>query len=180
MKTIPSFFILVLLISVSAHAAMYEWTDDRGVVNFTDNPANVPAKYLNRVKKRPSINVDTTETVTAPTRGNGQTTPAPAEASRSEAGVLYGGHNEDWWRSAFGTLRGEMKNIQDSLPAKRDARQQARRTLTLYTYPPNRQAYYDLTAEIEKDEARIEELNKQLESLDNDASRAGVPFDWRK
>lgn len=180
MKIITSLSILVLLISFSAHAVMYEWKDDKGVVNFTDNPANIPAKYMKRVKKRPSINVDTTKTATEPIRGTGQTTPASAEAAPSEAGVLYGGHNEDWWRSAFGALRGEMKNIQDGLPAKRDALEQARRLLTLYTYPQNRRAYYDQLSDIEKDEARIGELNMQLESLDNEASRAGVPFDWRK
>lgn len=180
MKTIPSLFILVLLISVSAHAAMYEWTDDKGVVNFTDNPAKIPGKYLKRVKKRPSINVDTTKTVTAPTGESGQTAPKPAAAAVSEAGVLYGGHNEDWWRSEFGTLRGEMKTIQDGLPGKRDALEQARRTLTLYTYPSNRQAYYDLLDDIRKDESRLGALETQLESLDIEAAKAGVPLDWRK
>lgn len=178
MKSIPIIFFIVLLISVSAHAAkyMYEWTDDEGVINFTDSPGNIPEKYLKRVKKR----LVTTETVTPPTRETGRIPPAPGEAARGETGVLYGGHNEEWWRSAFGRLREELKYIQDGLPAKRDALQQARRMLAIYPYPPNRQAYYDLLAEIQRDEARIEELNKQLESLDNEASRAGVPFDWRK
>ncbi len=180
MKPLSLFFIAVLLISVSAHAALYEWKDDKGVVNFTDNPANIPAKYLKRVKKRPSINVAPTETGTAPAQATGQPTPAPAEAARGGAGPLYGGHNEDWWRSEFGRLRDELKSIQDALPAKRDALEQARRTMTLFTYPRNRQAYYNQLADVEKDEARIRELNNQLEKLDNEASRAGVPFDWRK
>jgi hypothetical protein len=175
MKSIPIIFFMVLLISVSAHAAkyMYEWTDNEGVINFTDNPGNIPAKYLKRVKKRPSIDVKTGETAIAPPQ-------APAEGARGETGVLHGGHNEDWWRSEFGKPRDEKKLLEDALPAKRDALEQARRTLAIYPYPPNRQAYYDLLAEIQRDEARIEELNKQLQSLDNEASRAGVPFGWRK
>ncbi len=178
MKSIPFLMIAIFLVSVPAHAALYEWTDDRGVVNFTDNPANIPAKYLNRVKKRPSIDVKTGETGAAPAQDAGK--PAPAESAGSGTGVLYGGHNEKWWRAEFAKLRDEMKNIQDALPAKRDALEEARRKMTIYSYPRNRQAYYDQLAEIEKDEARIRELNGQLEKLDLEASKAGVPFDWRK
>ena len=173
MKSIQFVLIAGLLISVPALAELYEWKDDSGVINFTDNPANIPAKFLKRVRKRPSINVETVETGTAPAR-------TPAGAGPGGAGILYGGHNEDWWRSAFGALRDERKNIEDALPAKRDALEQARRTLTIYTFPRNRQTYYDQLAEVEKDEARIRELNDQLEKLDIEASKAGVPFDWRK
>ncbi len=173
MKSIAFLLMAVLMISVSAHAALYEWKDDKGVINFTDNPANIPAKYLNRVKKRPSIDVKTGETATAPPK-------VPAEGARGGTGVLYGGHDEDWWRAEFGKLRDEKKNLEDALPAKRDSLEQARRQMAIYTYPRNRQAYYDLLHEIEGDEARILDLNSQLEKLDNEASKAGVPFDWRK
>lgn len=173
MKSIPLIFMAVLLISVPAFAALYQWKDDNGVMNFTDNPASSPAKYLKRVKKRPSINAEAVETVSAPA-------PAPAEAGQGGTGALYGGHDEQWWRSAFGALRDELKNIEDALPAKRNDLEQARRTMTMYTYPANRQAYYDKLAEINRDEARIRELNDQLEKLDIEASKAGVPFDWRK
>lgn len=171
---------MVFLISITAHAALYEWTDDKGVVYFTDNPANIPAKYMKRVKKRPSINIDTTGSVPAPAQEVKQKPPTAGEASPIENEVLYGGHNEEWWRSAFGNIRDELKSIQDKLPDKKRDLEAARRTLTVYTFPQNRIAYVDLLSEIEKDEARIHDLNNQLESLDNDASRASVPFDWRK
>ncbi len=173
MKSIPFVLIAVLLISVPALAELYEWKDDGGVMNFTDNPANIPAKYLKRVRKRPSIKVQAVEAGTAPAQ-------APAGAGQGGRGALYEGHDEDWWRSAFGSLREERKNIEDALPAKRDALEQARRMLTIYTFPRNRQAYYDQLAEVDKDEARIRELDDQLEKLDIEASKAGVPFDWRK
>lgn len=41
-------------------------------------------------------------------------------------------------------------------------------------------AYYEMMAEIEKDEARVKELEQQIASLETDADRAGVPFEWRK
>jgi len=37
-----------------------------------------------------------------------------------------------------------------------------------------------MKAEIEKDEARIKEIDQQLVSLEADADRGGVPSEWRK
>ncbi|HET6421222.1 MAG TPA: DUF4124 domain-containing protein [Geobacteraceae bacterium] len=177
MKFLAWFWIIIFIIPASVHATVYEWKDDQGVVNFTDNPDKIPAKYKKRVKKRSSTDTETTESVPVTTR---QTTP-PAEGQPvKEKEILYGGHNEDWWRSAFGKIREELKSIQDKLPEKKQDLEVARRKMAIYQYPQYRQAYYELKSEIEKDEARIGELNKQLESLDKDASRDAVPFDWRK
>ncbi len=168
----------LFLFSIDARAAVYEWKDDKGVINFTDNPSNIPAKYRKKAKKRPSINVE--EQQVAPPQGTEESPQAVEPAPKGESQVLYGGHNQDWWRSRFNSLRDELKKIQDGLPAKNDELQAARRKMTIYTYPRNRTAYYDLLADIEKDNARIKELNTELESLDNEASRAGVPSDWRQ
>jgi DNA repair exonuclease SbcCD ATPase subunit len=135
---------------------------------------------MKRVKKRPSIDIDTTESTPAAVQDVQRKTPAAPESAAKEKELLYGGHNEEWWRSAFAKIREELKTIQDKLPEEKQDLEAARRKMAIYQYPKYRQAYYDLKSEIEKDEARIEELNKQLESLDNDASRAAVPLDWRK
>jgi chromosome segregation ATPase len=171
---------IIFLIPISAHAAVYEWKDDKGVVNFTDNPDKIPAKYMKRVKKRPTVDIDTAESTPAAPQDTQRKTPAAAESVAKEKESLYGGHNEEWWSSAFVKIREELKTIQDKLSEKKQDLEVARRKMVIYQYPKYRQAYYDVKSEIEKDEARIEELNKQLESLDNDASRAAVPLDWRK
>lgn len=44
----------------------------------------------------------------------------------------------------------------------------------------NRAAYYAMKDEIEKDEARITDIEGELASVDAEATKAGVPFGWRK
>ncbi len=180
MKSFSWLWMIIFLIPVTAHSAIYEWKDDKGVVNFTDSPDKIPAKYKKRVKKRPSVDIDATESAPATARDTQQKIPAGSEPATKEKDILYGGHNEEWWRAAFGKIREELKSIQEKLPEKKQDLEVARRKMAIYQYARYRQAYYDLKSDVEKDEARTEELNKQLESLDDEASRASVPFDWRK
>lgn len=44
----------------------------------------------------------------------------------------------------------------------------------------NRLAYLDLYAEIETDKKLLAALEKELEILETDAARAGVPLEWRR
>lgn len=176
--------VLVFSYSESSNADTYQWTDNQGVVNFTDNPDNVPKKFRTKVKVTPSADraIDAqgpakTETSVGSNKKpevTATTPPAPVGPK------LYGGHDEGWWKSRYSSLRGEMRSIQDNLPAKRGDLEQLRRKLTLYTYARNRVAYQEKLAEIQRDEERIKVLTDQLASLDTEAATAGVPFDWRK
>jgi len=180
MRYLSCFLLAFFLYSIPADAAVYEWTDDKGVVNFTDNPENIPAKYRSKARKRPSITAEPSESAPAQPQQPAEGPKAVEPTPQPERVVLYGGHDEEWWRSSYGGLRNEIKVIQDGLPAKREDLVVARRRFTIYTFPQNRRAYFDLMAEIEKDEARINELNSQLEAMDLQAARAGVPLDWRR
>ncbi|MGD0844567.1 MAG: hypothetical protein ABSA06_09405 [Geobacteraceae bacterium] len=55
-----------------------------------------------------------------------------------------------------------------------------RRQRTVYQKPGERIAYYDKLREIERDEARVTELQKQLDDLDTKAAKAAVPLEWRQ
>jgi hypothetical protein len=176
--------ILVFSFSGLSNADTYQWTDNQGVVNFTDNPDNVPKKYRTKIKVTPSVdsakdtqNSANTVTSVGPDKKSEVTSTTPAAPVGTK---LYGGHDEVWWKSRYSSLRGEMKNIQDNLPAKRTDLEQLRRKLTLYTYSRNRVAYQEKLAEIQRDEARIKVLTDQLAGLDTEAATAGVPFDWRQ
>jgi len=176
--------VLVFSFPVSSNADTYQWTDNQGVVNFTDNPDNVPKKYRAKIKVTPSVdssqgtqNSGTAETSVDPHKKSEVTATSPAAPVGPK---LYGGHDEGWWKSRYSSLRGELKSIQDNLPAKRDDLEQLRRKLTLYTYSRNRIAYQEKLAEIQRDEDRIKALNGQLANLDTEATSAGVPFDWRR
>jgi hypothetical protein len=160
----------VLAIADVALAGVYEWTDSQGGVHFTDNADKIPAKYRNKAREKemqPAIEIksEPAEAIT-PTV---QSTPSP-----------YGGHDETWWRSSYSGLRDEMKRIQENLPYKREKLTQLRRKREIYQKPTGRIAYYDMLKEIERDEARVTELQKELADLDEKAAKAGVPLAWRQ
>jgi len=73
-----------------------------------------------------------------------------------------------------------MKNIQDNLPKKRDELAELRRKKIIFSKPSGRIAYYDMLKGIERDEARVTELQNQLAELDAKAAKAGVPLGWRQ
>jgi len=53
--TMKKWAILFCLISPTAFSfseEIYHWTDDKGSVHFTDDVSNIPAPYLNQVRKR--------------------------------------------------------------------------------------------------------------------------------
>jgi len=181
-----SFVLLVLIFSSAelSNADTYKWVDNQGVVNFTDNLDAVPKKYRSKVKVTPSGDAS----ASAPNQeksGKNMEPDKQSEATASTPGrpegpKLYGGHDEKWWKSSYASIRGELKSLQDNLPAKKDDLEKLRRKLVIYTYTRNRMAYQDKLAEIQRDEDRIKVLNDQLTNLDTQAATAGVPFDWRQ
>jgi hypothetical protein len=176
--------VLVFSFPGLSNADTYQWTDNQGVVNFTDNLDNVPKKYRTKIKVTPSVDsangAQNSATTGTPTESGGKSEVTATTPAAPEGPKLYGGHNEGWWKSRYSALRGEMKSLQDNLPAKRDDLEKLRRKLTLYTYSRNRVAYQDKLAEIKRDEERITVLTDQLASLDSEAATAGIPFDWRQ
>jgi bacterioferritin (cytochrome b1) len=161
----------IMVFTTVAHAATYEWTDSQGGLHFTDDLDKVPVKYSNKVRKldiKPVI----------------QEKEQPSQPERNSidpsAQNLFGGHDEMWWRSNFRALRDEMKSIQDNLQGKRDRLNELRRKLYIFSKPSDRIAYNDMHAEIEKDEARVAELQKMLTDLESESAKAGVPLEWRK
>ena len=191
--------LMVMFACSFAQAEVYEWVDGQGVVHFTDQLDNVPASYREKVKRRESVSgekVNVAPTPAAP--------PAAESAPQEQKAELYGGHDRNWWLSSFKALRDERKDIQDKLPEKKETLTKLHRRWVismgrtpkegestsnpenyitqsaLSTPGKHREAYYDKKAEIEKDEARLKEIEQQLASLEADADRGGVPFEWRK
>ncbi len=180
MKNTLILSIFVLSFCAPAYADIYQWIDDSGVVSFTDKPETIPVKYRNKVKiistedsDQGGIPSDTATPVAQPDSSAGSAT-QPSQQR------LYGGHDERWWRSQYGSIRGELAQLQGTLPAKRAELEQLRRKLVIYTFARNRVAYQEKLAEIQRDEDRIQTLTKQLQALDLQAASAGVPFDWRQ
>jgi len=49
--------VLMLFSALSVNAETYTWTDDKGVVSFTDDPTSIPLKYKGKAKKGDDITI---------------------------------------------------------------------------------------------------------------------------
>lgn len=177
MRAVVVFSALVVLNVSPSYGDVYRWTDDKGVVNYTDDADRIPAKYRKKAQRTVS------EPKAIPPAASPSISPPPAEEAQSQAAHRdreYGGHGEDWWRGRFRDIRDELKGIEEGGAAKRERLLQIERMRTIYQRSRDRVAYYDLKSEIERDEKRTADLKKALQDLDQQASTAGVPFDWRK
>lgn len=178
MKQITLVWVLVAGVAAVAWADTFHWVDDKGTVHFTDDPDRIPAKYHKAVAERPA------PALSPPSAGSSK----PVSLSQSqvrqpqkESGMVFsGGQNEQEWRSRFSAVRTEIKTLQEGLPQKREALDQLRRKRIIYQRTQDRTAYNDLNEKIERDEARIVELQAELSALEIEASRAGVPIEWRR
>ena len=57
MNRITIVLLMILYSVLSANADTYTWTDNKGVVNFTDDPGLIPPKYRVKVKKGEDITI---------------------------------------------------------------------------------------------------------------------------
>lgn len=176
--------ILVLIIAVMAAGPLwgetYEWTDSKGVVNFTDDLDKVPAKYRTKVRERESVR---SEEGAIPSPGGSepvmqQTGKVPPPSSPPV--TVYGGHGQGWWRGQYASLRQGIKAIESSLAEKRDKLAELKRKRIIYQRTRDRVAYNQLEAEIKNDEAQLKEVQDKLNALDDEANKGGVPQDWRQ
>ncbi|UFS69827.1 DUF4124 domain-containing protein [Geomonas sp. RF6] len=170
-------------------APVYEWKDSRGVLHFTDNIKNVPNSYRDKVRVRdfgppePSPQGAPGGAVGGGTGGAPGGSTAPAQTLPSvvgkPSGDTYGGRTGLWWRSRFETARTQIATLQNGLSAKQQRLTESRRRHVIFQRPKDRVASNELAAEIDKDQARITELQEELKILQQEADRAGVPAEWR-
>lgn len=57
MNRIAIVLVMLLCCVFSANADTYTWKDDKGVVNFTDDPTLIPQKYRQKAKKGEDITI---------------------------------------------------------------------------------------------------------------------------
>ncbi len=174
MRLLIALFVTMLAFT-AARADVYEWVDSQGVVHLTDNPDKVPSRYRKKVKVIETAPAG--EKNVPPAQETPSALPKKSQESQAE---LYGGHDEDWWRQSFRQAREGIKAIQDKLPDKKEALAALHRKRVIYQRARDRVAYNDMADEIARDEEKIKGLQEQLATLEADADRVGVPYEWRR
>ena len=160
-------------------AGTYEWTDNSGVVNFTDDLDKIPAKYRNKARERESFKVGQDET---PSSVDSVPVVTPADSTPSSDSDAPGtsDRNQRWWQERFASLRNEIKSIESAIADERQKLIQLKRKRVIYQRTRDRIAYNDMEAKIMTDEERLKEVQERLNALDAEADRSSVPREWRQ
>jgi len=152
--------LLLLLYPLSALAVTYEWTDQSGTVNFTEDLGKVPKKYRKKVKVLGADESGAPQVIDEPVKGKSKETAVQKEknapAGKGETG-----------------LRGEYAVAKANLQATEDELTDLRRRVG-DTSKMSRTEYLSLQNTIKQEEFRAQEQKRKLESLREAAKKAGV------
>ncbi|BBA69925.1 DUF4124 domain-containing protein [Geobacter sulfurreducens] len=182
---------VLLLVAVLVQPALgetYRWVDERGTVNFTEDPGKVPKKFRKKVtvitdpgSVAPEV-VESVEEGTQPkASAEGQGTPSQGASELQEKQAqqpekvkkpVYGGKSEDVWKAEFGRLRNDIHLYENEL-ADRKAK---------LANPANmsRGEYLGTQTEVKRIEEKLAGLREKLATLKESAAKAGVPLELRK
>jgi len=176
-----SIFTLLLLgmFAGTVGAETYTWVDSSGTVNFTEDISQVPKKYLKKVRVRGDMSPaapDAIESSAESPAAADTVSPAPvAEKAPMERSVkqeiLYGNRSGKNWKADFDTLRAEIGATDDQI-AELNSRLSD-------TSKMSRTDYLSIQSSIKNYQFHRGELENKLKLLNDQASRAGVPGEFR-
>jgi hypothetical protein len=166
------FTLFLLLMPISTWAAIYQWTDEKGNIAFTDDPNSIPEKYRDNATKMDDPKV--------PQKPKTDTSPAapPAMNPTNDTPDLDDeGHDEQWWRTRMQDLRHRKESL---LSEKKGlmGRVSSLGRLGLGNIEENDQA--------KEMEIRIQEIDSEINKIDNEltviipdeARKANAPPGW--
>jgi hypothetical protein len=109
-----SYLILIGLIfypCLSWGQSIYQWKDEKGNINFTDDISNVPEKYRDQVQERKPAKEPAPPVPAGTIKGTGsdRRQPPPSEPARSKDII---GRGEDWWRGRAMEWNDKLINAQ--------------------------------------------------------------------
>lgn len=158
--------LLLLLYPLTAAAETYQWTDEKGTLNFAEDLGKVPKKYRKKARRvgedEPAV------------RGNEEKTAEPAKSKTEEgqAKKAYGGKDEAAWRREFLQAEFNLKNAESDLATLKGRLADTSRM--------TRSEYLSIQNSIRYAEDRVQAQQKKLDQLRENADRLGVPPEFRK
>jgi len=179
--------VVVLLFASSALAETYTWVDSSGTVNFSDDLSQVPRKYRKKAKVRGDMgpgmpgDVESKEDTPA-SKEKGETA---RDAEKGDAGksgksdktaksdkkdALYGGKSGASWKKEFDTVRDQIESVDQQIEGNNKRMQQGKMT---------RSEYLSMEYANRSLQQKRNELIGKLESLNEQATKAGLPSQYR-
>lgn len=185
---------LVVMVAVSGGAiaagGVYQWTDEKGVVHFTDDPGKIPKKFHHSVQElRPPDKEEEKAPKGIPSEEEGiesESRPASPPKAESESNrrpqalpsdpVDFHGHNQEWWRQRVQEWQQKKTDAQARLV---DAQERLGQERFLNATTGNMKRIQDISAEVSKYEEEVREAERMLtDGLPDEARRAQAPPGW--
>jgi len=174
-------YILVFLIFVSLVYAqtVYKWTDEEGVIHFSDNLDGVPPAYRNRVKVEKWEDIRKPEAA-SPTPGT------PLQDREEERTDIYG-QDEAYWK---GRVREWKEQLQEATENYERVREEyikqaggleasfGKMSLTQYQMLSSKLKV--LNEEMAKYQAQMDEAKGMLDKIAKEAEEANADPEWVK
>jgi hypothetical protein len=161
--------LLCTLQILPADGQVYKWTDDRGVIHFTDDPGQIPEKYQTKAEK---------SRAESPQQPSPPQTPSSPQPNLSQPGAPPTAKTADVYRDSAGRDESYWKNRVDEWKRKLTAAQEKEQTLRVrysqLTEKANstknqaeryqlRQERDQVKAEMDQQRAQIEEAKRMLD-----------------
>lgn len=159
--------VVLLVYPMTALAATYQWTDERGTVNFAEDLGKVPKKYRKKARLLDDAGggvPQVTETTTELPKAKGDDEP---KAKKS-----FGGKDESAWRREFAGANYNIRQSESEIAALKGRLSD--------TSKMSRVEYLSIQNSIKNMESRLQQQKQALDSLREAADRAGVPAESRQ
>ncbi|MEW6326783.1 MAG: DUF4124 domain-containing protein [Thermodesulfobacteriota bacterium] len=170
-----------------AQGTIYKWTDQEGIVHYTDNPENVPAKFRGRAEQK------TIDRRLPPHPAPEKSVAPPVSLEEKPADLTdVRGRDKEWWLGQKKKWQDDVKrlteqvkkNNEDIVTLRRGRVRQGTRTEEgiILNQGPLIDDYRELKR-LQEITPRLEEKLKKAQymldqGLIQDAYRAGAPREW--
>ena len=175
-KNLISILIFWVFVSMVYGDVVYKWVDKDGVVNFTDDPTNIPPQYRNRMEKEEKGDYQEVE---APPPGS--VSPQKREGEKLD---LYG-MGEDYWRAKVQPWKNQLKEAAkncERLSEKLNDKtmEEGGKLLSPTQYEVKKAEIGRLKDERSKCEAQAREAKEMLDKIAKEAEEAKANPEWVK
>lgn len=169
--------------TVAYCATVYQWTDSSGVVHYTDNSDKIPERYLSGAREIASEPASAQKTMSAETTATAADPPAAPTATQEGPRAKLA-HELEALKDGLPAKKKELARLyhkwmvaKGRTPTEKELKEfEEKRAKGEATYEDNpyvnkkplsnpapaRVAYYRKLEEVKKDEARIEQLEREL------------------
>jgi hypothetical protein len=171
------FLILLFFVSPSYGATVYQWVDNNGTYNFTDDHEKIPSAYRNQVRVKKMEDFPEMAPPALPS-----TPKAAPQKEEFKKDIL--GLGEEWWREKVRPWEGQLEEASENYQAAKEEFLKESDLLILRKFGSHQQfkstiiEMNNLKRERAKYEAEVIQAEGMLEKISREAKEFQADPDW--